>query len=142
MLSILVAVDGSKSSDRVVDQVIKDLALLKEPAEVHVLNVQLPLVGVNVKLFISKEELADYYQEHGVAALQSARDQLAAAGVAHLHHIGVGDPGPVIVQYAEDKRCSRIYMGSRGLGSVKGMILGSVATKVIHLVTMPVVLVK
>ena len=142
MLSILVAVDGSKPSDRVVDQVIEDLKQLKAPAEVHLLNVQPPLVGVNVKLFIGKEDLTGYYQEQGLATLKGARERLAGAGVAHTHHIGVGDPAQVIAQYAEDKQCNRIYIGGRGLGSVKGMILGSVATKVIHLGKMPVVVVK
>jgi nucleotide-binding universal stress UspA family protein len=33
-------------------------------------------------------------------------------------------------------------MGTRGLGAVTGMVLGSVATKVIHLANAPVTLVK
>jgi nucleotide-binding universal stress UspA family protein len=142
MRSILVAVDGSETSLRVVEQVIEDMGHFKEPVQVHLLNVQPTLGGVNVKLFIGKDELAAYYQEQGAAALQAARDRLQAAGIAHLHHIGVGDPAQVVVDYAKNKHCGRIYMGSRGLGSMKGMILGSVATKVIHLGTVPIVLVK
>jgi nucleotide-binding universal stress UspA family protein len=33
-------------------------------------------------------------------------------------------------------------MGTRGMGSVSNMLLGSVATKVIHLADVPVTLVK
>jgi nucleotide-binding universal stress UspA family protein len=33
-------------------------------------------------------------------------------------------------------------MGARGLGSVAGLLLGSVATKVVKLSTMPVLVVK
>ena len=33
-------------------------------------------------------------------------------------------------------------MGTRGLGSVAGMLLGSVVTKVLHLTEVPVLLVK
>ena len=33
-------------------------------------------------------------------------------------------------------------MGTRGLGSIRGLLLGSVATQVLHLVDMPVTLVK
>lgn len=142
MESILVAVDGSAASDRVVVQVIEDHRNLKEPPELHLLTVQAALVGVNVKIFIGKDELTEHYQEQGLATLKSARELLDAAGVAYVHHIGVGDPAQVIVQNAEDRRCGRIYMGSRGLGAVKGMVLGSVATKVIHLSKVPVLLVK
>jgi nucleotide-binding universal stress UspA family protein len=35
-----------------------------------------------------------------------------------------------------------VVMGTRGLGAVTGMLLGSVATKVIHLSDVPVLLVK
>jgi nucleotide-binding universal stress UspA family protein len=35
-----------------------------------------------------------------------------------------------------------IVMGTRGFSTVMGMIMGSVATKVIHLATVPVMLVK
>ena len=33
-------------------------------------------------------------------------------------------------------------MGTRGLGSISGLLLGSVATKVLHLVKVPVTLVS
>lgn len=60
----------------------------------------------------------------------------------YVFHIGVGDAADTIVKYAQEKGCSQIVMGSRGLGAVSGLILGSVATKVIHLTDIPVLLVK
>ena len=106
------------------------------------LNVQLPLAGVNVKLFISREDLNAYYHDEGIAALKIAREKLDAAGIKNAFHIGVGDPAEVIVQYAEDKQCEQIVMGTRGLGTVSNLVLGSVATKAIHLAKVPVLLVK
>ncbi|MCJ9712965.1 universal stress protein, partial [Bordetella hinzii] len=41
-----------------------------------------------------------------------------------------------------EKQCDRIVMGTRGLGAVGGLVLGSVAQKVIHLSPVPVTLVK
>lgn len=142
MRGILVAVDGSAASERVLEHVIEECALLREPLEVHLLNVQQPLVGVNVKLFVSRADLEDYYREEGGKALAAARARLEAERLAYHPHIGVGDPAEVIVQYARDKRCWRIYMGTRGLGSMSGLLLGSVATKVLHLSPVPVVLVR
>jgi len=142
MLKLLVATDGSDNANRVVDHVIKEAGRYREPVEVHLLNVQLPLVGVNVKLFVSLEDLNAYYHDEGTAALKSAREKLDAAGIDCALHIGVGDPAKVIVQYAGDKQCEQIVMGSRGMGTVSNLVLGSVASKVIHLANVPVLLVK
>ncbi len=142
MLKLLVAVDGSENSGRVVEYLIEKSSLYKEPAEVHLLNVQMPFAGVNVKMFISKDTLNEYYHDEGVAALKNARERLDAAGINYVHHIGVGHPAEVITQYADSKQCDQILMGSRGLGMASGLVLGSVATKVIHLAKVPVMLVK
>lgn len=142
MLKLLVAVDGSENSGRVVDFLIKKSGWYKEPIEVQLLNVQMPIAGVNVKMFISGESLKEYYREEGAAALKQAREKLDAAGVSYVHHIGVGDPAETIVQYAKSKNCEQILIGSRGLGSVSGLVLGSVATKVLHLTELPVTLVR
>ena len=142
MLKLLVATDGSDNANRVIDHVIKQAGRCAEPVEVHLLNVQPPLVGVNVKLFISREDLNDYYHDEGMVALKSAREKLDAAGIKYAFHIGVGDPAEVIAQYAGDNQCEQIVMGTRGLGTVSNLVLGSVATKVIHLAKVPVLLVK
>ena len=109
--------------------------------EVHLLNVQQPLAGVNIKLFISLEDLNAYYHDEGMAALKSARET-GCGGIQYAFHIGVGDPAQVIVQYAEDQRCEEIIVGSRGMGTVSNLVLGSVASKVIHLAKVPVLIAK
>jgi len=142
MPKILVAVDGSDNSGRVIDFLVRKSAWYKEPVEVQLLNVQMPIAGVNVKMFISGESLNEYYRDEGTAALKRAREKLDAAGLPYVHHIGVGDPAEVIVEYAKAKGCEQILMGSRGLGSVSGLVLGSVATKVLHMTGVPVTLVR
>lgn len=142
MLKLLVATDGSDNANRVIDHVIKQAGRYREPVEVHLLNVQPALAGVNVKLFISREDLNAHYHDEGIAALKSAREKLDAAGIMYAFHISVGHPAEVIVQYAEDKQCEQIVMGSRGMGTVSNLVLGSVATKTIHLAKVPVLLVK
>lgn len=142
MPKILVAVDGSENSGRVVDFLLKTKGWYKDAVEVQLLNVQMPVAGVNVKMFISQESLNEYYRDEGTAALQQARGKLDGTGLAYAHHIGVGDPAEVIVEYAKAKGCDQIMMGSRGLGSVSGLVLGSVATKVLHLTGVPVTLIR
>jgi len=141
-LKFLLAVDGTDASRRTVDHVVRLLGWYKPPVEIHLLNVQLPILSGNVKSFIRREQLDDYYRDEGHAALKAAREGLDKAGVKYEFHISVGAPAEVIVEYAKRYGCDQICIGTGRLGSVAGMLLGSVATKVIHLAPCPVLLVR
>ena len=142
MIKLLIAVDGSENALRAVDHLVKNRAWYTSPVEVFLLNVQTPIAGVNIKLFIKREDLNAYYHDEGIAALKDARALLDSAGIQYSHHIGVGHAAEVIAQYAEAKQCDQIVLGSRGAGSISGMVLGSVVTKVIYLAKAPLLLVK
>lgn len=142
MFNVLVPVDGSENSSRAVAFLMKKLPLYKEPVEIYLLNVQIPIASGNVRQFFSHEQLNAYYHDEGMAALKPARELLDAAGVPYSYHIGMGDVGETIVNYAREKHCEQIVMGTHGRGAVIGLLLGSVARKVIHLTDVPVLLVK
>jgi nucleotide-binding universal stress UspA family protein len=109
--------------------------------ELHLLNIQPPLSG-SASSFVNRDVLVKFHQEEGMKELQSATEKLTAAGVKHQRHIGVGDPPDTIATYAGEHGCDQIVMGTRGMGSVSNLVLGSVATKVIQLAPVPVLLVK
>ena len=135
-------VDGSEAALRAVDHVLKKVGLYKDPAEIHLLNVQLAL-RKGVTEFVSQQQLDSYHHDEGIKDLASARAKLDAAKVPYQFHIGVGEePAAVIAHYAQDKKCDQVVMGTRGLSSVVGILLGSGTIKVIHLVDVPVLLVK
>ena len=142
MKKILLPVDGSDNSLRAVQAAIDLAKAAAEPPEIHLLNVQLPIISGDVKMFVSEEQIKAYYHDEGIKALARARAALDAAGVAYVHHIGVGPVAETIAAYAKEKGCNQIIMGARGLGSLTGLLLGSVTTKVTHLVDIPVTLVK
>jgi nucleotide-binding universal stress UspA family protein len=48
----------------------------------------------------------------------------------------------MILRYAQEANCDQIVVGPRGLGLVKGLFLGSVASKVMQFSTLPVLLIK
>jgi len=54
-------------------------------------------------------------------------------------YMEIGEPATCIIAFADKTRCDEIVVGSRGLGGIKGVFLGSVANKVIHISTLPVV---
>jgi len=45
---------------------------------------------------------------------------------------GERNPGKIIVQYAKDNDIEVILIGSRGLGNIKSMVLGSVSKHVVQ----------
>lgn len=53
-----------------------------------------------------------------------------------------GHPADKIIAVAEELQCDTIVMGSRGLGSITKLFLGSVSTEVINKAEVPVIVVK
>jgi len=142
MTRILVAVDGSESANRAVDYVLRLAQNSREPLEVHVLNVHPPVTFGDIKKYVGQDALNAYYHDEGSKVLAKVRPQLDKSSVAHNYHIGVGKIPETIVDYAREHGCTQIVMGTRGLGSVSSLLLGSVASKVLHLTDIPVTLVK
>lgn len=140
MLKVLVPIDGSDSSHRAVDHLLKQLSWYRDGVEIHLLNVQHPLPGAFASLI--GHGAKQHHEEEGRAALRTATQKLDAAGVKYTCHITVGEPAEMIARFAKEKNCDEIVMGSRGLGATASLLLGSVATKVMHLSDVPVMLVK
>lgn len=141
MFNILIPVDGSACSERAVRHVV-ELSKLLGPMRVHVVNVQPAVTAWEVKRFLREKEIDDLHQSLSEEATQAARALLDSAGIDYqLHHM-VGEVAETIVELAADSGCSQIVMGTRGMGLVEGLLLGSISTKVLHLVQMPVTLVK
>ena len=141
-MKILIPVDGSPNAQRAVEHVIKNIAALKEPPQLLLLNVQWNVAAGNVKLFINQQTIDDYYREQGMAALQTARAALDAAGLPYQYHISVGTPAEAIVQYGNEQGVDQIMMGRQGQGGLQALLLGSVVNKVLHLANCPVLLIK
>jgi nucleotide-binding universal stress UspA family protein len=140
-MKILVQVDGSESANRAIDHVI-GLAKSQTGIDLHLLNVQVPLLSGHAKMFISEQQYNDYCREEGYAALKSAQERLKQANVPFTRHISVGHIAQTIAQYAKENDITQIVMGTRGMGAISDLVLGSVATKVIHLSPVPVTLIK
>jgi YjbE family integral membrane protein len=139
---LLLAVDGSPTSDRATQHIIHMRQDLADPAatQLHLLNVQRPVSG-DVSSFVASKSLEEYYQELGEKALASARALLDAAGVAYETHQRVGPPGETIAKEAKARDCDLIVMGTRGAGAAAAL-MGSVAQSALEHASAPVMLVK
>ena len=143
MLKFLVPVDGSESSNRAVDFLARKIGWFKDEVEIHLLNVQqLIPYGDRVSSVVGHDRIAQFHQEEGMAALKPAMQKLDAARIKYHYHVGVGDEADIVCKYAKEKGCDQIVMGTRGMGAVSNLLMGSVATKVVHMAAVPVLLVR
>ena len=144
MLRVLVALDGSNHSARVMKEVVRLQGDIKGGLDAVLLNVQSPLPVRELLLEGRPSEITRLEQplrERGRAMLAPFLAELRAGGAEVRAEVEVGDPGPVIVRIAEKFHCELIVMGTRGLGAVAALFMGSVTTKVLHLAHVPVLLV-
>jgi nucleotide-binding universal stress UspA family protein len=142
MEKLLLAVDGSECSARAVRWTIEAIGEMKVPSELHVVTVQPAIASGDVRRFVGSETIERYQREEGDKALAAARALLDEAKVAYTPHILIGQVAQTITDFASQNGCSAIIMGTRGLGGVSGLVLGSVASQVIHLASVPITLIK
>ena len=141
MRKALVPVDGSSNAEHAVRHVVA-LAEVNPSLEVVLLNVQPPIDDWEVRSFLKKEEVEAMEESKGGDALQSARAMLDAAKVRFTPMVLIGPVAETIAKTALEQDCDGIVMGTRGLSAAGSVVLGSIASKVIHLADVPVTLVK
>ncbi len=140
---LLLAVDGSESSMRAVQQVLAMRQEMRDPDAMvlHLLNVQRPVSG-DVASFVANKSIEEYHDESSAEALAPARAMLQAAQCPYQEHRLVGALGPTIAGAAQDQTCDLIVMGTRGQGSATTTLLGSVAQGVLEHAQVPVLLTR
>ncbi|MCD5993142.1 universal stress protein [Pseudomonas sp. CDFA 602] len=143
MHKVLVPFDGSEHAMRALGYVIELCGDLKKSLEVHVINIQASPIAYSGYLtqdMIKGVELG--LRNEGLAVLEDAVELLKAAGVAHEAHVDLGNVAEQVEVAVNRLKCDAVVMGTRGLGNFGGLLLGSVATRVIHEVSVPVTLIK
>jgi nucleotide-binding universal stress UspA family protein len=142
-MKLLVAVDGSKNSLDAVRCVIDHADWYRGTPTVLLVTVHLPVPRLpRMGLAVGRAQVRKYYQEEGEARLAAARRKLDAAGMRYSAHVLVGPVAESIVKLARQERCDVIYIGTRGMTGIGKMLLGSTASKVLHISETPVLLVK
>lgn len=137
----LVPIDGSDSALRALQHALVELNG-QAGAELHLLSVRAPPVHTIPSKLVPPDLIYRELRREGEALLEQAEAAARAAGVASVRHVRVGHPGAEIAACAAEHGCDAIVMGTRGMGAMAGMLLGSVSTKVVHLAALPVTLVK
>ena len=137
MKNILVPVDGSEGADRAIEKAV----MLAQTcgAKLNFLYVaNINQLAINAVL---SDAILDSVTKAGNVILDRPLE-MVPAGVAKESFSDTGSPAVVILDFAETNDIDLIVMGSRGLGVVKGVLLGSVSQYVVEQSKCPVLVVK
>ena len=133
---ILVPMDGSKNSMRGLDEAIY-LA-----RQCHAIITGLYVIPISNSTDSQISNLEKYLLDNASKFMSKAKTRAAQNGIIFDDAIIHGDEGPKIISYADIKSYDIIVIGSRGMGSIKEMFLGSTSNYVLHKSKIPVLIVK
>ena len=134
---ILVALDESEHSKKAL-ATAGDLAEMSK-GEVRVLHVREVPLGMGGPLTeVEPTQRAQTYLDEAVKSLTD-RGITASGDVRNSHN---GRIAAEIIDEAQNFGASVIVLGSRGVTALEGLVIGSVTHKVLHLSTLPVVVVR
>jgi len=143
MKRVLLPIDGSECALRAVALVVAKRACYANPEdlEIHLVNVQAPL-SHDISRFASHEQIADFHREESARLMHEACQLLEEAGVPYTGHHLIGPVAESIIGLADKLHCDQLVMGTHGRGALKELLMGSITIKVLHLSSLPVLLVK
>ncbi len=142
MLKMLIAVDGSAHADHAIEAVAK---LARASVDLEAI-----LVNVRGESVLSGDFTADVIERIETAQRQR-QDDLLTRALEHANACGLtvsatkhpaGQAAAEIVRVAVECAADQIVMGTRGMGAMGSLFIGSVAQRVIHLAGVPVLMVK
>lgn len=140
-MKILLAVDESETALQVVKHAAQLATQLKTPPSVTLVYVNLPLPRAVAKE-LGVEAAEAYYADTAAAVLRKVRAAMKRARLPFTEHRAVGAVAETLIRLAKADRADLILMGSHGRGTLKNLLLGSVATKVIAASPVPVMVVR
>lgn len=134
-LNVLVAIDGSEMADAVVEGAATYCQA--GPFDITLLHIIDLVILEDPSMFPMDDDsrLAKYLRTKEAEAkefLKKKGKKLQEYGIEYKTKIAVGAPADEIIRTAEDEKFDLIMMGTRGLGGLKRLLLGSVAEKVIR----------
>lgn len=135
--NIVLAFDGSQYSHKA----LQSARAIAERFEatlwlVHVFRNPSDLLG-----YTDYEKLYARRKSAAQAVLDDARLKFGTTTFIVNEELHEGLEAESILKVAESRKADLIVMGTRGLGTVKGLLVGSVSRKVIHYASCPVMVV-
>jgi len=127
---IVVGVDGSPASDAALAFALEEAKLRNLPLRI-VCASEVPPIEYAGTAFAPAPELNEEADNHADAVLAKAAASLGPDPGVHVETLAVhGHPTTVLADQARD--ATLLVVGTRGLGGLKSLVLGSVSTGLVH----------
>jgi nucleotide-binding universal stress UspA family protein len=142
-MKILIPTDFSKYSEAVILCAINELKRIKdcEAILMHVIEFDPEMIDsfAGVTFEKARDELVSRAKEK----LEELVERFKSAGIeARYIEPYIGDPVVEIVKKAEEEKVGLIFMGAKGKGFLKKVLIGSVSEGVVELSNVPVLIAK
>ncbi len=139
---IFVPLDGSSCALRALQHAVA-LARRMGDCSLHVAHAhEEPQIYGEIAVYLPRDKMDTLQREHSDAILARADEVLKASGLKYEKEVLVGPVAQTLAGRASALKCDAIVMGTHGHTALGGMIMGSMAGKLVHLSTLPVTLVK
>lgn len=140
-MKILIAVDGSAYTKRMLAFIATHEEWLGPRHSYTVLHC-VPAIPHRAAAFADKAQVQAFYKDDAQTVFRPIRAFLERHGVVATFVHRVGTAGSVIAKFADQQGFDLLILGTHGHGAVAGLVMGSVATKVISLCRTPVLLIR
>ena len=135
--NILIAVDGSDYSN-------KALAYARDMARTYRATLWLVHVFAHPSDLLGYDDFEKLFAKRkcaGQLVMDAATERLGESDCEVREELVEGPEAESILNCAKNSQADIIIMGTRGMGAIKGLLLGSVSRKVIHHADCPVMVV-
>lgn len=140
-LRVAMPVDGSPEASTAVQRLAACAAVLGT-LQVDLVHFQPGLTLAAAMLPPHDDVLRQWSGNESALALQQAQQLLSDAGIAHQVHSLTGEPETAIAAFAQEQGAELVAMGSRGLGAMHHLLLGSVALGTVQCAGVPVAILR
>ncbi|NCT85330.1 MAG: universal stress protein [Comamonadaceae bacterium] len=140
-MKIVLAVDGSPFTKRMLSYLAAHEELVGADHDFVAVNVS-RRVSPAVAAFVHPEVLQRYYADDAEAVLGPVRAFARMQGWRLSEQHAVGRPGDALAEIVQAQQPDLLVMGSHGHGAIAGVLLGSVASRLLALTTVPVLLIR
>ncbi len=140
-MKILLAVDGSDYTRKMLDYVCANGALF-DPSHAYTLFNAQPPLPPHARSALGSNVVQDYHGDEAKKVLDPALAALSARGLKADTHWKAGPVGDTIASFAEEGGYEMIIMGSHGHGALARLVMGSVTSQVLAQCGVPVLLIR
>ncbi len=139
MQKILVCIDGSEISERIISKAVEKAK--KDDSKIIVLYVVEDFCPIGLTE-VDCNTIRELLFKEAKAVIDSAVNSFKSQGIEATSLIKEGRPADVIIELAKQEKVDEIFIGSHGKHGAKKFLQGSVSSRVVESAPCPVTVIK